>query len=435
MKSELKRYERYKDSRLGDVPEGWEVKRIKDIVKKIGNGVTPLGGSEVYTDFGIPFLRSQNVYDNGLWLDKVSFITEEIHNSMKNSQLKVKDILINITGASIGRTCIVPPDLGDANINQHIAYLRIKPCYDAFYISRFLTSPFIKNYIQFEQNGASKEAFNLSQIGNIPLVLPLSNELQGITAYLDAKTNRIDRKIELLTAKVDRYRELKQALINETVTRGLDPTVPMKDSGVEWIGVVPAHWEVKRLKELFVESKGRSLTGEETLLSVSEYTGVTKKTDNIEEGESLSRAESLEGYKICKIDDLVINIMLAWKRGLGVSVYSGIVSPSYAVYSPLKNTNAKYFHYLLRNNSTIAEFKRNSTGIIESRLRLYTDSFYAMSVAVPSFTEQQAIATYLDTKTTQIDQIITTITTQIQTLQELRKTLINDVVTGKIKVV
>lgn len=151
-------YPVYKDSgveSLGDVPKHWEIRRLKDTVNKIGNGVTPRGGSEVYTDLGIPFLRSQNVYDDGLRLENVSFIPVEIHDAMRSSQLRGGDILINITGASIGRTCIVPLELGAANINQHIAFLRIKYGLDIFYISLFLKSPFAKSYIQFEQNGAS----------------------------------------------------------------------------------------------------------------------------------------------------------------------------------------------------------------------------------------------------------------------------------------
>lgn len=123
------RYSKYKDSGiewLGEIPEHWEIKRIKDAITKIGSGVTPKGGSETYVDEGIPLIRSQNVYNDGLRLDNVSFITEEVHNKMKNSQLKPFDVLINITGASIGRTCIFPESVKTANINQHIIYLRVK---------------------------------------------------------------------------------------------------------------------------------------------------------------------------------------------------------------------------------------------------------------------------------------------------------------------
>ena len=203
---------------LGDVPEHWTTLRVKDTVIKIGNGVTPKGGSEVYTDVGIPFIRSQNVYDDGLHIGDVSFISDEIHRDMKGSQLKEGDILINITGASIGRTCVVPIELGIANINQHVAFLRTKYWFNTTYISLFLKSPFIKKYIQFEQNGASKEAFNLTQIANIPIVVPNVEEQTAIATYLDTKTTHIDRIIETINAQIEKLKELRKTLINDVVT-------------------------------------------------------------------------------------------------------------------------------------------------------------------------------------------------------------------------
>jgi type I restriction enzyme S subunit len=203
---------------LGDVPKNWTVLRVKDTVIKIGNGVTPKGGSEVYTDVGIPFIRSQNVYDDGLHIGDVSFISDEIHRDMKGSQLKEGDILINITGASIGRTCVVPIELGIANINQHVAFLRTKCWFNTTYISLFLKSPFIKKYIQFEQNGASKEAFNLTQIANIPIVVPNVEEQTAIATYLDTKTTHIDRIIETINAQIEKLKELRKTLINDVVT-------------------------------------------------------------------------------------------------------------------------------------------------------------------------------------------------------------------------
>lgn len=123
------KYEQYVPSEFDAIklkPNNWKTLRVKDLISKIGSGVTPRGGSEVYLESGIPLLRSQNVYDDGLRIDDVSYIDEVTHQKMKNSQLRPFDLLINITGASIGRTCIVPPTLKQANINQHIIYLRMK---------------------------------------------------------------------------------------------------------------------------------------------------------------------------------------------------------------------------------------------------------------------------------------------------------------------
>ena len=142
----------------------------------------------------------------------------EIHTRMKSSQLKSGDILINITGASISRTCIVPESIKEANINQHIAFIRIKNRFNRNYISLFLKAPFIKEYIKSEQNGASKEAFNLNQIANIPLLLPPITEQTVIAQYLDQKTAHIDRIITNINQQIERLKELRKTLINDVVT-------------------------------------------------------------------------------------------------------------------------------------------------------------------------------------------------------------------------
>lgn len=204
--------------------------------------------------------------------------------------------------------------------------------------------------------------------------------------------------------------------------------IEMKDSGIEWIGEIPTHWGIKRLKSIFSECKDLSSTGEEDLLSVSEYYGVARRLDIKEDDEFDSRADSLEGYKICKKNDLVINIMLAWKRGLGFSDYDGIVSPAYAVYRG-KNIIPHYYHYLLRTDRYIAEFKRNSKGIIDSRLRLYSDRFFNIKTIVPPLAEQQAIADYLDKKTAEIDEQINALEKKSDAYQRLKRSLISEVVT------
>jgi len=413
----IKSYPFYKDSGvewLGDVPEHWGIYRAKDTVKRIGNGVTPRGGSEVYTDSGIPLLRSQNVYDDGLRIENVSFVPMKIHDEMKSSQLKASDILINITGASIGRTCIVPIDFGAANINQHIAFLRIKNWFNSSYISLFLKSYFIKNYIRIEQNGASKEAFNLNQIANIPLVLPPLSEQKAIALYLDNKTAQIDRKIDLLTQKAKSYADLKRSLINETVTRGRDRSVPMKDSAIEWIGEVPEHWEIKHLKSL-AEIKG----------------GKDSKEVELEEGEYPIYGSGGIFGRASKYLHEKPSVLLGRKGTIDKPLF--VTKPFWSVdtmfYTEIKNgIYPKFFYYqCLTIQFGLYQYGSAVPSMAQNVLR-------QILFATPPLSEQKEIATYLDTKTAQIDQIIQTINTQIEKLKELRKTLINDVVTGKIKV-
>lgn len=202
-----------------------------------------------------------------------------------------------------------------------------------------------------------------------------------------------------------------------------------KDAGFVGLDQVPSHWDVLRFKQVFKEVNERSATGEEELLSVSEYYGVKPRSQKIDEGEHLSRAESLEGYKLCNEGDLVMNIMLAWKRGLGVTDYRGIVSPAYAVFRLVRDDLPYYYHYLLRSNEYIGYFKTFSSGVIDSRLRLYPEVFGRLTAIVPPVDEQTQIARFLDHETAKIDALIREQERLIELLQEKRQAVISHAVT------
>jgi type I restriction enzyme S subunit len=208
----------------------------------------------------------------------------------------------------------------------------------------------------------------------------------------------------------------------------MKPYSKYKNTQVSWLGQIPEHWEVKKVKYLFNEQDKRSLTGSEDLLSVSQYTGVTKKSDKVANGDSLTNAKTLEGYKTVSKGDLVINIMLAWNGSLGISKYDGLVSPAYCVYR-LNEGNEKYYGYLFKTKNAQQEFKKNSTGIIDSRLRLYTDDFFSIKTAVPSFEEQTAIARFLDYKLAKINRFIQKKKQLIKLLNEQKAAIINQAVT------
>jgi len=202
-----------------------------------------------------------------------------------------------------------------------------------------------------------------------------------------------------------------------------------KDSGIDWIGQIPEHWEIRRFKYLFNEINERSIDGNEDLLSVSQYTGVTKKSDKIDDGDLLTNASTLEGYKKVRKHQLVSNIMLAWNGSLAFSEYNGITSPAYCIYELKHDDVYKYFHYLFKTDLYKSEFKRNSSGVIESRLRLYTDDFFSIWSVLPPIQEQEAIANFLDEKTTKIDALVQTKEQQIEKLKELRQAKIHQAVT------
>ena len=210
----------------------------------------------------------------------------------------------------------------------------------------------------------------------------------------------------------------------------------MVDIDLPWIEQIPKEWSTKRIKEFLSERKETCLAGDGyQLLAVSEYYGVAPKKDVIKEGEQETRAESVEGYKICRPGDLAMNIMLAWRRAMGVSDYLGIISPSYAVFQPKKGiqVNMKFFHYLFRTDVYAKYFEGNSTGIMASRWRLYPDVFLSLRCQFPPIDVQSRIVSYLDDRCAKIDEAIERHDTLIKKLDEYRKAVITEAVTKGVR--
>ncbi len=444
----MKRYHTYKDSGiewLGEIPEHWKILRIKDLIKKIGSGVTPKGGSEVYVEKGIPLIRSQNVYDDGLRIDAVSFIDEATHNKMKNSQIQPNDILVNITGASIGRSCVVPTTLSEANINQHIIYMRFKKQYVNFVGTYFKTS-IVKEYINLIQAGSSKEALTMGQALYIPLILPPFPEQTAIVQYLDSKTQAIDQKTRLLQKKIGYYKELRQSIINEAVTKGLDNKVEWKEN--EFGFKTPIKWVKKRLKDLGTLYSGLSgKSGDDfnqddnpNNKGFIPFTNIANNTylqkDNlgtvvVSDGERQNEVRkgdifflmSSEGYgdigkSAVLAEELKDTYLNSFCRGFRINQ---------------KTCNPYFLNYLL-----LSDYYRQIL-IIEgkgfTRINLKMEKINDFEVYLPLDLDIQfEIVTYLDQKTQTIDLITANIQKQITALKELRKTLINEVVTGKKRV-
>ena len=179
---------------LGDIPKDWEVKKLKYLLSKIGSGKTPKGGADVYQDKGVVFMRSQNVHNTGLILDDVVYISNKIDEEMKNSRVQRQDILLNITGASIGRTSIFEFDNLKANVNQHVCILRPKPTVILpTLLNKIIQSDYIQEQIQFMQTGSSREGLNFEQIGNMILFINEDIDVQkNIDIFLYEKLRNIN---------------------------------------------------------------------------------------------------------------------------------------------------------------------------------------------------------------------------------------------------
>jgi type I restriction enzyme S subunit len=442
MKHKLARYDAYKDSGvewLGEVPEHWEISKLSQAFNQIGSGTTPKSGADIYYEDGTTNWINTGDLNDGILYSCKKKVTDKALNDYSLTIYPAGSIIIAMYGATIGKVSV---SMIDGCTNQACCVLNKSKVINIKFLFYWFLST--RDYIISLSYGGGQPNISQDTIKSLRLILPLIEEQKAIAAYLDTKTARIDRKIDLLTQKATQYGKLKQSLISETVTHGLDKTVAMKDSGVEWIGKVPEHWDVRHFKQ-FSTMKGR--IGWQGL----------KHSEFIDEGPFLITGMNFKGGKINWNDVYHINEerynqapeiqlkdhdLLMTKDGtIGKLLYvENIPAPSKAslnshllVLRPIKKSfHPKYMYYQL-DSTTFKHY----TEIVKAGTTFFGISQAAVGryiAILPPFFEQQAIADYLDTRTAYIDNIVETINTQIEKLKELRKTLINDVVTGKIKV-
>lgn len=209
---------------IGEIPESWEISPLKFLVNKIGSGITPKGGSESYKESGIPLIRSQNVHFEGLRLDDVAFINEHTHKQMNGTHLKEFDVLLNITGASIGRCTFVPKNFGEGNVNQHVCIIRPNENLHYSYLLNFLQSPTIQDWINAVQVGASRQGLTLEEINSLLITIPSIEEQKKISSYLGQETSKIDNIIMNTEKQNIRLHEFNRSLINSSTLGKIDVT-------------------------------------------------------------------------------------------------------------------------------------------------------------------------------------------------------------------
>ena len=230
----------------------WPVDRIKDNALKIGSGITPTGGAASYLADGIPLLRSQNVHFDGLRLDDVAFIAEETHEEMSGSKLRPRDVLLNITGASIGRCTFVPDGFGEGNVNQHVCIIRPAAKLNYKFLTYCLSAPWGQDQVFSSFTGASRQGLGQRDLGGIQMPLPPLPDQQRIVAYLDASCAAIDAAMASKRRQLEILDAIRKAIITNAVTVGVASSVDRRNSGIEWIGDIPRHWKVEKLKYLYM---------------------------------------------------------------------------------------------------------------------------------------------------------------------------------------
>lgn len=437
-------YPEYKPSgveRPAEVPEHWDVRRLKYLVS-INDDVLP---ESTDPDFTIQYVDISNV-DHSRGIHSFDTTTFGAAPSRARRIVRHGDTIVSTVRTYLRAIAPIRRPAPNMIVSTGFAVLRPRSSlFSSGFAYHALGAPGFIDDVVARSVGANYPAISANQIGSIPIAVPPVSKQHAIAGYLDRETAKIDALISKKETLVERLEEHRTALISRTVTRGLppaeatkagiEPHPKLKPSGVEWLGDVPDHWEVRRGKYVFDVVDIRSVTGREELLTVSSTHGVVPRTSP-DVSVTMFKAESYVGSKLCWPGDLVINSLWAWGYGLGVSRYHGIVSSAYGVYrlNHCYREYAGYIHWLVRSHAFHKELQVRSKGIWVSRLQLTDESFLNACLPIPPAREQTTIAGYLNDATADIAGAITLAHQEIDLLCEYRTRLISDVVTGKVDV-
>lgn len=429
----MKRYDSYKDSGvkwIGEIPSHWKIEPFgrhfqygkglpitKANLQEKGIAVISYGQIHAKENLG-------TTLSDGL----VRYVSSKYLETNPQSLLKQGDFVFADTSEDIEGSGNVafndypnPIFAGYHTVIAHPIDL-IFPKYDAY----LFQSKYWKSQIQSLVNGVKVYSINKSIIKQSILLFPPLLEQRAIVSFLDTELGKIDTYMDKEQQLIERLKELKQSLISHAVTHGINPNVKMKPSGINWIGEIPEHWKVNKIRSLFRERREKVSDKEWPALSVSKdgvlpQLQTAVKTDN---GDNRK--------KVCQ-GDFVVNSRSDRKGSCGFSNYDGSVSLINIVLKPI-NVVGQFYHYLFRSNDYIEEFYKNGRGIVAD---LWTTRYSEMRniyIPVPPASEQHAIVDYLQDKTSKIDKLITEKTRELEYMKELRQRIISDAVTGKIDV-
>jgi type I restriction enzyme, S subunit len=353
----------------------------------------------------------------------------------ERKQLKIGDLIIEKSGGGdnqpVGRTIIfdLPEPATCSNFleiirpNQNILLTK----FGCYLMYSLWASRYVEKHIKKTtgiQNLDSESYFDQH------VLLPPLEVQKRIADYLDSETTQIDALILEKERMLKLLEEKRAALISQAVTKGLNPSVPLKESGLEWLGKIPEHWKLERAKQFFTLREEVSEAGEEELLTVSHITGVTSRA---EKDVNMFKAEDMTGYKRCQPGDFVINTLWAWMGAMGIAWQEGIVSPAYHIYTPGEQLKTEYVELLCRSKPFVAEVIRFSKGVWSSRLRLYPESFLDIKIPVPPLDEQSKIIETIAIETRKNSEFKKELEYSLKLLSERRSALITSAVTGQLE--
>lgn len=307
---------------------------------------------------------------------------------------------------------------------EHAIVATPKQDFNVIWLGEALRAMNLNQYTQ----SAAQPGIAVEVIENLEVPVPPRVIQDQIANQLSSNLDQVDRLVNAKQSLLELLTEKRRALIANAVTRGLNPGTTMRKSGIDWLGQIPAHWQTENIRWLFKEIDDRSEDGSEELLTVSHLTGVTKRS---EKDVNMFLAESNEGYKRCRVGDLVINTLWAWMGAMGVARNDGIVSPAYNVYRPTQAFDPDYLDYLVRTPMFVTEITRYSKGVWSSRMRLYPEGLYEASMPVPPLEEQTQIVKKIAHQIQHIDALSSATKDTVELLEERRTALIAQIVTGQ----
>ena len=412
---------------IGEIPKEYRVYRLKHLLRKPLDYGANSSGVE-YSDDLPRYIRITDIAADGK-LKNDGALSIKLEDTSPYL-LEDRDILFARSGATVGKSFIYYAEYGRAafagyliraQLNEEIVpeYVYYYTCSTGYDIWK--NGIFIQSTIQ---------NISADKYANLPIVLPeTKGEQICIANFLKDVCTELDNVLEKTRASIEEYKKLKQAVITQAVTKGVRGDREMKDSGIAWVGEIPAEWEVSQVKYSLRWKSEKGQSQEEVLSLYRDY-GIVPK-DSRDDNHNVTSLDT-SGYKVVDIGDFVINKMKAWQGSMAVSEYRGIISPAYHVCKFTNDKiNRKYFHYLMRNKSYIPEYTRLSTGMRVGQWDLGFNDFKNIPFLLPPQGEQQEIVNYLDRKCSAIDELITKKEQYLSEIENYKKSLIYEYVTGK----
>jgi len=413
-------------------PEGWERKKLKYVADFVGGG-TPDKSKPEFWNGNIPWVSPKDMKTDEI-LDTEDHITVDGLQSSATNLVQPEAALIVVRSGILRHSIPVAVNRVPVALNQDMrAILPFEPLEVKFLVCliRGFQTELLR---QWSKEGATVESIEYDLMASTEIPLPPIHVQKGIVAFLDSETADIDTLIAAKQKLLDLMAEKRRAIVAEAVMRGLVPSAPLRPSGIDWLGDIPAHWEIKRAKWLFGERDERSTDGSEVLLSLRMERGLVPHNDV---SEKPLRPEQLVGYKKTSVGQVVVNRMRAATGLIAITKQDGLVSPDYAVFRPSRNISADYYVQMFKTSLLQAVFRSESTGLgtgSQGFLRLYSENFLALWFPCPPLDEQQQIVEHITAETTKIDRLRTATENSIALLKERRAALIAAAVTGQIQI-